>query len=183
MNNQTIGDIYANNDKIRENTKQLVASLSDEQKTTLPDGEKWTIAEIVEHIAIVQDGMTKISAETFDAGASRRKIFHGRRGAVVGKFRAKAAEAATLKFEAPDRVRPTGNQSTEESLQKLEAARAEFEKLRPLFESVECSDFKFPHPFMGDLTAHEWLALDRRSRSQTSAADQSEIRQRVKFSI
>ncbi len=59
MNNQTIGDIYANNDKLRDKTKKLVASLTDEQTAVLPEGEKWTIAEIVEHIAIVQDGMTK----------------------------------------------------------------------------------------------------------------------------
>jgi hypothetical protein len=56
-------------------------------------------------------------------------------------------------------VRPTGNQTIKESLQKMDEAREELEKLRPLFESVECSDYKFPHPFMGDLTAHEWLAL------------------------
>ncbi len=158
MSDQTIGDIYANNDKIRETTKQLVAFLTDEQKTILPDGEKWTIAEIVEHIAIVQDGMAKISAKLLTQAQAAGKSSDGA-ARLSENFRAKAAEAATLKFEAPDRVRPSGNQSVEESLQKMDAARDELEKLRPLFESVECSDFMFPHPFMGDLTAHEWLAL------------------------
>jgi hypothetical protein len=86
MNNQTIGDIYATNDKIREKTKRLVASLTDRQTSDLPEGEKWTIAEIVEHIAIVQDGNGENFRETFDAGSGCRKIF-GRRGAAVGKFR------------------------------------------------------------------------------------------------
>lgn len=158
MNNQTIGDIYAKNDKIRENTKQLVASLTGEQTAALPDGEKWTIAEIVEHIAIVQDGMTKISAKLLTKAQAAGKTADG--AARLSKnFASKAAEAQTLKFEAPDRVRPTGKQSIEESLKKMDEAREELEKLRPLFESVECSDYKFPHPFMGDLTAHEWLAL------------------------
>ncbi len=158
MNNQTIGDIYAKNDKIRENTKQIVAALSDEQTVSLPDGEKWTIAEIVEHIAIVQDGMTKISAKLLTKAQAAGKSSDGA-ARLSENFAAKAAEAATLKFEAPDRVRPTGNQTIKESLQKMDEAREELEKLRPLFESVECSDYKFPHPFMGDLTAHEWLAL------------------------
>jgi hypothetical protein len=147
MNNQTIGDIYAKNDKIRENTKQIVASLTDEQTASLPDGEKWTIAEIVEHIAIVQDGMTKISAKLLTKAQAAGKTSDGA-VRLSENFASKAAEAATLKFEAPDRVRPTGNQTVEESLRKMDA-----------FESVECSDYKFPHPFMGDLTAHEWLAL------------------------
>lgn len=158
MSNQTIGDIYAKNDVIRRTTKQLVASLNDEQTAVLPDGEKWTIAEIVEHIAIVQDGMAKISAKLLTQAQAAGAASDGA-ARLSGNFAAKAAEAATLKFEAPDRVRPTGNQSIEDSLKKMDAARGELEKLRPLFESVECSDYKFPHPFFGDLTAHEWLAL------------------------
>jgi hypothetical protein len=158
MNNQTISDIYVTNDKIREKTKRLVASLTDQQTADLPEGEKWTIAEIVEHIAIVQDGMAKISAKLLTQAQAAGKTSDGA-ARLSENFAAKAAEAATLKFEAPDRVRPTGNQTVGESLRKMDAARGELEKLRPLFESVECSDFKFPHPFMGDLTAHEWLAL------------------------
>lgn len=158
MSSQTIGDIYANNDKIREKTKHLVSSLSDEQTAALPAGEKWTIAEILEHIAIVQDGMTKISAKLLTQAQAAGKTSDGA-ARLSENFATKAAQAATLKLEAPDRVRPTGNQSVEESLEKMNQARAELEKLRPLFESVECSDYKFPHPFMGDLTAHEWLAL------------------------
>ena len=158
MSNQTIGDIYAKNDVIRRTTKQLVASLNDEQTAVLPDGEKWTIAEIVEHIAIVQDGMAKISAKLLTQAQAAGAASDGA-ARLSENFAAKAAEAATLKFEAPDRVRPTGNQSIEDSLKKMDAARGELEKLRPLFESVECSDYKFPHPFFGDLTAHEWLAL------------------------
>jgi len=158
MNNQTISDIYATNDKIREKTKQLVANLSDEQKAFLPDGEKWTIAHIIEHIAIVQDGMSKISAKLLNGAQSAGKTSDGA-ARFSENFAKKAAEAQQLKFEAPDRVRPTGNQSIEESLAKMDETRRVLEDLRPLFESVECSDFKFPHPFMGDLTATEWLAL------------------------
>ncbi len=74
-------------------------------------------------------------------------------------FTKKAAEARGLKLEAPDRVHPTGKLTINESLAKMEKNRQALEKLRPLFESVECSDYKFPHPFMGELSAHEWLAL------------------------
>ena len=158
MNDQTISDIYAKNDEIREKMKQFVSSLSDEQAAVLPEGEKWTIAEIIEHVAIVQEGMMKISAKLLTQAQATGKTSDGK-ARLSGNFAAKAAEAQTLKFEAPDRVRPTGNQSIEESLRKMDETRRALEDLRPLFESVECSDFKFPHPFMGDLTAHEWLAL------------------------
>lgn len=158
MSNQTIGDVYANNDKIREQTKQLVASITDEQATDLPAGEKWTIAQIIEHIAIVQDGMAKISAKLLTQAQTAGKSSDGAIR-LSENFMTKAAEAKQLKFEAPDRVHPKGNQSIAESLGKMDETRGVLQDLRPLFEGVECSDFKFPHPFMGDLTAHEWLAL------------------------
>ena len=158
MNNQTINDIYENNDKIREKTKQLVADLTDEQTAFLPENEKWTIAHIIEHIAIVQDGMTKISAKLLTQAQAAGRTADGM-ARLSDNFVQKAAEAKTLKFEAPDRIHPTGNQTIEESLKKMDETREKLEDLRPLFESVECSDFKFPHPFMGELTAHEWLTL------------------------
>ena len=158
MEKQSISDIYANNDKIHEGTRQIAASLSDEQAKHLPDGEKWTIAHIIEHVAIVQDGMAKISAKLLNEAKNADKKSNGEI-VLSESFRQKAVEAQQLKFEAPERIHPTGSQTIAESLVKMAETRRLLEDLRPLFETVECSDFKFPHPFMGELTAHEWLTL------------------------
>ncbi|MGI8638933.1 MAG: DinB family protein [Pyrinomonadaceae bacterium] len=158
MNNQTIADIYATNDKVREQFKQMIGNLPDEKANFLPDGDKWSIAHLVEHIAIVEEGMTKISAKLLTQAQTEGKKSDGRAN-LSENFAKKAVEARTLKFEAPDRVRPTGKQTIAESLARMEENRKKLEELRPLFESVECSDFKFPHPFMGELNANEWLTL------------------------
>ena len=153
-----INDIYANNDQIHEKTIQLAASLNDEQNAASADGGQWTIAHIFEHIAIVQDGMAKISAKLLTAAQASGKAADGTAN-LSENFQAKAAEAQQLKLEAPERVRPTGTQTIAESLAKMAETRQLLEELRPLFETVECSDFKFSHPFLGELTAHEWLTL------------------------
>ena len=153
-----IKDIYENNEKIHEKTKQLAASLSDEQTSAQSDNGEWTVAHIFEHMAIVQDGMAKISAKLLTAAKEAGKTSDGA-AQLSENFQTKAAEAQQLKLEAPERVRPTGTKTVAESLAKMDETRQVLEDLRPLFETVECSDFKFPHPFMGDLTAHEWLTL------------------------
>ncbi len=158
MSNQTIADIYAANDSIHAKLKETIAKLNDEQSAFLPDGEKWSIAHIVEHIAIVKDGMSKISAKLLAQAQTAGKPADGK-AILTENFVKKAGEARELKFEAPERIHPTGNLSISESLAKMEESNRALEKLRPLFETVECSDFKFPHPFMGELSAHEWLAL------------------------
>jgi hypothetical protein len=158
MTYQTIEEVYAANDKIRAGLLAVIENISDEQATALPAGEKWTIAQIVEHIAIVQDGMTRISAKLLNEARANGKTSDGK-VLISDDFSQKAAGAREQKFEAPDRVRPTGNQTIAESIEKLNESRKNLKDLQPLFETVECSEHKFPHPSFGELTAHEWLAL------------------------
>lgn len=158
MNNQTIADIYARNDEIREKLTKLASELTDEQLSFLPDGEKWTVAHLIEHVAIVEEGMTKISAKLLGKARDANKIFDGN-VKLSENFAKKAVEARSQKFEAPKMVHPTGNLTVAESLVKLKENRRLLEELRPLFETVDGSEFKFPHPFMGELSAHEWLTL------------------------
>ncbi|CAN5586252.1 hypothetical protein BH20ACI4_BH20ACI4_17880 [soil metagenome] len=158
MKYQTIEEVYAANDKIRAGLLATIGEISDEQATALPDGEKWTIAQIVEHIAIVQNGMTRISAKLLNEAKANGKTSDGT-VRISDDFSQKAAGARAQKFEAPDRVRPTGNQTIAESIEKLKESEKGLKDLQPMFETVECSDHKFPHPAFGDLTAHEWLAL------------------------
>lgn len=158
MNYQNIAEIYDANDKIRESFKLMLEKLTDDQCAAIPDGEKWSLAHIVEHVAIVEEGMTKICAKLL------KKAQTGDRKAAVAlniseSFVTKAGEIAKLKLEAPDIVKPSGGATINDSLSKMEENRKRLEELRPLFETADAAEYKFPHPFFGDLSAHEWLAL------------------------
>ena len=158
MNYQNISEIYEANDKIRARLKETVSNLTDEQANFLPEGEKWTAANIVEHLAMVDQGMTQICAKLL----SKAQAESGKAGGeakISEEFLQKLVHGREQKFNAPERVHPSGQISIAESLSKMNENRQRLEELRPLFETVECSEFKFPHPAFGDLTAHEWLAL------------------------
>lgn len=158
MKYQTIEEVYAANDKIRAKFLEIVGNISDERANALPDGEKWTIAQIVEHVAIVEEGMSKISYKLLNDAKENGKNWDG--SINLSENFAEAARAATRqKIEAPERVQPSGNASIADSVKKLEENRRKLYELKPLFETVDCSENKFPHPAFGDLTAHEWLAL------------------------
>lgn len=158
MNYQTISDIYEANDRVRAKLKATVANLPEDVAGALPEGEKWTVKDFVEHIAIVDEGIMRISAKLLNAAKENGKQSDGA-ARISEDFVQKAAGARDVKLEAPERVRPTGTKSITESLAKMDETRQKLEELKPLFESVECSDFKFPHPAFGDMTAHDWLAL------------------------
>lgn len=158
MNYQTIADVYAANDKIRERLVETIGNLSDEQANAAPEEGKWTIAQLVEHIATVEDGMTRICRKLLNEAKETGKTSDGS-VSISEDFLRKAEGSRETKLQAPEMVHPKSNLTIAESLLKMEENRKRLNELRPLFESVECSDHKFPHPAFGALTAHEWLAL------------------------
>ena len=157
MKFETIADIYDGNAKVRQRLKDLLASLTKEQTNATPEGEKWNVAEVVEHIATVDESTLKIcakllkKAEAAGQTANAVKISDG--------FISKSREIAGIKVEAPDFVKPTGDRSIEESIAKLDENAERAAELRAKFETVDGTSFTFPHPFFGQITAQEWFAL------------------------
>lgn len=158
MKFETIADIYDGNARVRQRLKDLVSPLTPEQTSAPHDGENWTIAEIVEHIAIVDESTLKICAKLLkkaeDAGQAADSGVK-----ISDSFFQKSREIAVMKVEAPDFVKPTGERSIADSITKLDENAERASELRSKFETVNGSSFKFPHPYFGNITAQEWLAL------------------------
>lgn len=158
MKYETIAEVYEANDKIHENLKSIVSNLTEEQADFLPEGGKWTVAQIVEHIAKVNDGMTKISAKLLSKAQTEGKKSDGK-VKLSEAFLQGVAKVAEQKLEAPEIVHPEGTQTIAESLKAIDQNRQNLENLRLLFETVEGTEVKFPHPAFGEINAHDWLAL------------------------
>ena len=68
MEYKTVDDVYAANASIREKFKNEFASLTEEQSNAKPAHEEWSIAQIVEHVAIVNGGALRICAKLLGKG-------------------------------------------------------------------------------------------------------------------
>ena len=168
MNYESIADIYSANNAIRERFTSTATGITTSEAAALPDGEKWSLAELVEHIALVNGAMcqicTKLMTKSQDEGNASNGRFE-----ISDNFIEKAAEIADKKLEAPDFVRPEGGKSIQASLAVIEGNNEKLESLRPLFEAYDGNTHKFPHPFFGDLSAVEWLLLIGRHEGRHTA--------------
>lgn len=161
MNYQTTGEIYEANAKIREKLKATIANLSEEQIESRLNENGWTIREIVEHISIVEGGMATICSRLLQKSAEENIANDGKAN-ISAEFLEKAkliANRRERKAQAPERVLPTGTPSIAESLAKMDENAVILEKIRAGLENTNTQKHKFPHPFFGDLSATEWLAL------------------------
>jgi hypothetical protein len=158
MKYETIEEIYAGNERVRNRLHDLLSKLTPEQATALPEDEKWTIAQIVEHISIVDENTIKICAKLLKKAQEDGQASDGK-ATMSDSFLAGGQKIAGIKVEAPSIVQPTGDMTIDDSLAKLEATAERARELRDLFETIGGTEHKFPHPFFGDISAHEWLAL------------------------
>lgn len=158
MNKRSVDEIYAANNAIREKLKDAVSSLTPEQTSHLPEGEKWSIANIVEHLSMVEESMTRVCAKLLRKAQAAEQKGDGTI-AISNTFAEKGNEIARIKAEAPEIVQPTCEKTMAESLEALSDNRKKLDELKPMFESWNSSDHRFPHPLFGDLSAGEWLTL------------------------
>jgi len=158
MNYKTIDEIYDGNAKVRARLKEVLAPLTEAELSTLSDGEKWTVAQIVEHISIVDEGSMKICAKLLGKAQAAGRSADGK-AVISDNFLQKGSEIAGIKVEAPAFVQPTGGSTVQESLAKLDESAIRLQQMRELFVSFDGTEFKFPHPFFGDISAQEWLTL------------------------
>lgn len=158
MNYQNIGDIYSANKRFRDTLTATLGEITPDEATALPEGEKWSIQQIVEHLSMVDFGISRICLKLLAASRADGAVSDGS-FALSANFGERAAEMGALKVEAPELVQPTGDVDIAKALSRMEASRDIFDSMKEDFEQFDFSAHKFPHPFFGDLTAGEWLVM------------------------
>lgn len=158
MRYETIADIYSANEKFRQRFLSVVDGVSPEEATALPDGEAWSIQQIVEHVSIVNNGMSRICGRLIAAAKQSGAVSDGS-FSLTPKLQEHFAAMGTRKAEAPDRVHPTGDVTIADSLVKLAEASDAFGSMRSDMESVDLTGQTFPHPYFGEMSASEWLLV------------------------
>lgn len=159
MNYESISDIYVANQKFREGLRAELEGVSDEESTALPDGEKWSVQQLAEHVAIVDNGISRICAKLLAQSEPQTVLAASAGFSLSPHFGEKLAEVAASKLEAPDQVQPTGSVTIEESLRRIDETRGIYDQMRADFERLDFAGQTFPHPFLGNLTAGEWLVM------------------------
>jgi hypothetical protein len=158
MTYNSVAEIYESLEQSRERLRRSVEGLTAGQETYKPEPGRWSIAELVEHIATSEERIAGLFRQ-----ALARAEAEGRTRAGDAPFAPvsleRFAERSRDKFEAPAMLRPAGNASIADSLARLEASSTELRSLRPRFETLDCAAVRFPHPAFGPLDLYEWLAF------------------------
>lgn len=157
MEYRSIADIYEANNKIHGKFHAVVSALAADQALALAEEEKWSVAQIVEHVSLVEGGIVRICSRLISKAEAAGQMSSGVLD--LSEFMQKADGITDVKLEAPEVVHPVNGRSIANSLEVMEENGRAFDELRPRLEKFDCNAHKFPHPYLGDLSALEWLTL------------------------
>jgi hypothetical protein len=122
-----------------------------------PAPDRWSVHEVVEHVARVDRGVALILAAR--AAQPLAATPEELAGAHMTPARGAAVRDRSRRFDAPERVRPTGTVPPEAALAQLAAARAALVAAYGAADAAVLDGAVHPHPVLGPVTLRGWFEL------------------------
>jgi uncharacterized damage-inducible protein DinB len=154
----TIADILAANEQAQARFTAAVSNLTDAQSDFRPDENQWTIAEIVEHVDIIDNNLLRITHKLLKEAESTPRPPNADLNLGHTSLDEKGNHHPGP-FPAPERLRPQGGVQIEDSLARMRASLNDFAEIQGRLEAVDLSEQMFPHPFLGPINAYQWMVL------------------------
>jgi len=122
-----------------------------------PVADRWSVAEIVEHVARIDRGIEKLITMR---NAEPRPATPGELAqAELTPEKVALVRDRTARIEAPERVRPSGSLTLGAALEQLTAARDALKAAYVAADDEVLDSNVHPHPILGFLTLRAWMQL------------------------
>jgi hypothetical protein len=141
----------------RDNFIKSIAGLSPAQWTFKPAPDRWSVAEVAEHITLSEStlfGLVRKQVMTSPATPEKREQVKGKDELILQRV-----PDRSHKVQAPEILRPTGRWATEADVTKAfeESRKATMDYVRTTDNDLR--DHFFDHPLLGTMDGYQWLLL------------------------
>jgi uncharacterized damage-inducible protein DinB len=154
----SVAEIFEDIDRARGRLLQAVEHLGEGRETFRPATERWSVAEVIEHLSAVERrmlGLLNALLQKAEAAAPPHAADAPFAPVTIAEF---VEQSRKEKYTAPENIRP-GGAPLADSLAALRDSRAALHALRPRVEQVDGANTHFPHPAWGPLNLYQWLAF------------------------
>lgn len=152
-------DVLSRLDRSREVLRTAIDAVPEHLQRTRPSPDRWSVAEVVEHLALVDRFFAERMADAIDSA----------RAAGVGPER-QAREPLSEEIlrrmadrvdrrEAREAVSPSGTLSAEEAWDALDQARQQVRSVVAGADGLALGSVRAEHRAFGSLTIYQWVEL------------------------
>jgi len=134
-----------------------VARVPPARRAERPAPDRWSVVEVVEHVARIDGGIGKLLA--LRAAEPRTATPQELATAQLTPEKIARVRSRAEKFEAPERVRPTGTLAPEVALERLAEGRGALVAAYHAADATVLDGAVHVHPVIGPLTLRGWVEL------------------------
>lgn len=157
MSYDSVSEIFNEIDRTRASLLRTAEGLTDEQLAFRPSSDKWSIAQLFDHLSIVEGSVLRVIRRVLanaEESAPPRAEGAPFEPVSVEEF---VERTRAVKIDAPGGVRPADSRPLVDSVRALSDSRAALHALRPRLERADGHAVSFPHPAWGPLNLYQWL--------------------------
>jgi uncharacterized damage-inducible protein DinB len=136
-----------------------IATVPAERHDERPAADRWSVREVVEHVALVEAGISKSYRRWLDDARANGLPTDDETSPLLAQMRMDRVVDRSRRIEAPPFAVPTQHLSLTDSLAKISAARGELDRLARSADGLALGVITHNHPALGPLTLYEWLAF------------------------
>lgn len=136
----------------RDNLLRATRNLSPTQLGHKPAADRWSVAECLEHITMVENlVLGNINNALKEAAGSPKPD-------MTDDTLVKTVTDRSLRATAPERIVPTGRTPHDQLIGEFEAARKRVSEF-VASTNIPLRQYAFPHPRFGQVDCYQWILL------------------------
>jgi len=143
-------------DNRRNELRAAVDAVPAELRERRPAPDRWSVAENVEHLALVERRVTQGLAAQLSARASSLGPADDQ---PPRSFRAEAAVDRSRRFKTGGASEPKAQMDTEAAWRLIQESRSSLLELIHTYGDRALHEITQPHPLFGPLNAYDWFAF------------------------
>lgn len=144
-------------DDARESLSKTIAAIPPALHKLRPAEDRWSVAEVVEHVGMVETRIVQMLKEKIDAARSAGLAQEHDTTSVAPMLDVAAVVSRSKPIAASEASQPRGGLSTEEGLKVLTDRREELRSTIASADGLALGTVEISHPRLGNMNAYQWM--------------------------
>jgi len=154
-----ITELLAHLDRERAGLHAAVESVSPARREERQAPERWSVAEILEHLVLVERRLTYLVATAVAGARAKGLPAETEMTPVMWTVPVKVFLDRSRKITAAEAVLPRGELDSAAASKALESTRAQLRATIIAADGLALADVVYPHPLVGQLNMYQWIGF------------------------
>lgn len=144
-------------DETRESLKNAIAGIPVEKHSVRPSADRWSVAEVIEHLGIVESRIAQMISEKIGAAREAGLAAETETTPVAPMLDINAVINRSKPITASEASQPRAGLSAEEGMKLLSERRAALQQAVVAADGLALGSIEIPHARLGTLNVYQWL--------------------------